>query len=369
MKANGSVGAIGLMSGTSMDGIDIAFIETDGEWQLGIGPWQTRPYPAGLRRELLALRGDRIDVGRCETAVTDACTRLIKDFCSEHGLLRSAIDVVGFHGQTIRHDPSKRLSWQLGDGARMALEVGCLVVNQFRANDIEHGGQGAPLAPAYHRVLTRSLDGPLAVLNVGGVSNITWIDGPDMVAFDSGPGNAMLDDWVAEHYGVTYDDGGRIAAAGTVDAPALRALLDHPYFTQRGPKSLDRNAFSLDPVRRLSPADGAATLLAFAVGAVAAGRDLLPSTPQRWIVVGGGRQNTRMMAALESTLAVPVVAAEAVGWIGDAIEAQAFAYLAVRSMKGLPLTWPGTTGVSAPTTGGVHHRPPGWHPASGDGPP
>lgn len=202
-----------------------------------------------------------------------------------------------------------------------------------------------------------ALEEPIAVLNIGGVSNVTLIGGDLLCACDCGPGNALIDDWVSAHCAVPYDDGGRIAAAGTVDERALATLLNSSYFQQSGPKSLDRNTFSLDPVSALSPRDGAATLSAFTAAAVAIEAQRLPCTPRQWVVVGGGRLNGYLLAQLRQRLAVPVRVAEDLGWMGDAIEAQAFAYLAVRSLLNLPLSWPSTTGVSEPVTGGVQWAP------------
>ncbi|MGH8150611.1 MAG: anhydro-N-acetylmuramic acid kinase, partial [Steroidobacteraceae bacterium] len=279
--------------------------------------------------------------------------------CAARSVDLASIHVIGFHGQTIRHEPEKRTSWQLGDGQRMADSLRRPVVNDFRQRDMERGGQGAPLAPAYHRALARSsgLGEPVAVLNVGGVSNVTLIDGERLFACDCGPGNALIDDWVSARRGVPYDDGGRIAAAGEVDERALTVLLGDPYFDRSGPKSLDRNAFSAEPVRDLSAEDGAATLTAFTAAAIAAEARRLTSAPREWVVVGGGRRNGYLLAQMRHRLGAPVRVAEEVGWAGDAIEAQAFAYLAVRSVLGLPLSWPDTTGVCEPVSGGRLWKP------------
>jgi len=224
---------------------------------------------------------------------------------------------------------------------------------------MDHGGQGAPFAPTYHRAIVRvrGVPQPIAVLNIGGVSNVTLIDGELLYACDCGPGNALIDDWVSARCGVPFDDGGRIAATGRVDEHGLAMLLSSPYFRQSGPKSMDRNAFSSDAISGLSPEDGAATLSAFTAAGVAAEAQRLPRQPKEWIVVGGGRLNDYLMAELRRRLGAPVKTAETFGWAGDAIEAQAFGYLAVRSILKLPLSWPGTTGVSEPVTGGVRCDP------------
>jgi anhydro-N-acetylmuramic acid kinase len=350
---------IGLMSGTSMDGIDVAFIETDGESFVARGPFATVPYPINLRRTLLRLPADATDIRSVEREVTDLHSQAVRSFCEANGIQLNLIDLIGFHGQTIRHEPERRRTWQLGDGQRMADALGTVIVNCFRQNDMEHGGEGAPLAPAYHRAIVHSLrvDQPVAVLNIGGVSNVTLIDGELLYACDCGPGNALIDDWVSGQCGVPYDDGGRIAAAGRVDTQALAVLMDNPYFRRPGAKSLDRNAFSVAAVSKLSPEDGAATLSAFTAAAIAAEAERLPRRPKEWLVAGGGRRNAYLVDELGARLAEPVRAAEERGWNGDAIEAQAFGYLAVRSTLELPLSWPETTGVAEPISGGVRHWP------------
>ncbi len=275
-----------------------------------------------------------------------------------------AVAVLGFHGHTILHQPEAGRTRQIGDGALLAAETGIDVVCDFRARDVAGGGQGAPLAPLYHAALAAELAKPLAVLNLGGVANLTWIGaGADesegaVRAFDTGPGNALIDDWAARHSGRPLDLDGALARAGRTDEAALASLLEDPYFARPPPKSLDRDAFDPGPVAGLSPADGAATLTAFSAAAVARALDHLPVPPRRWLVTGGGRHNPALMAALAERLEAPVAPVEAVGWDGDALEAQAFAYLALRSLEGLALSLPGTTGVARPMPGGVVHRAP-----------
>jgi anhydro-N-acetylmuramic acid kinase len=352
--------SIGLMSGTSMDGIDIALLETDGESVVRAGPWTTQPYPADLRHALLKLAVEDPDLAHFEQRVTQAHIEAVRVFSRDYNIALSTVDCVGFHGQTIRHEPQLARTWQLGDGARMAEALGCVVINRFRDADLRQGGQGAPLAPAYHRVLakTQGLLEPIAILNIGGVSNVTLICGEEIYAFDCGPGNALLDDWVSARAGVPFDEGGGIAARGRVDEHTLSRLMNDPYFTVAGAKSLDRNHFSNASVSDLSIVDGAATLVAFTARAIAVAARTFPMTAHTWIVVGGGRLNTTLVDALRTELNARVMIAEDIGWAGDAIEAQAFAYLAVRSLLGLPLSWPATTGVRQPTTGGVRHDPP-----------
>lgn len=338
------------MSGTSADGVDAAIIETDGETVRAFGPCRTVPYPASLRQAVLAAMAAGEAPPWLEAAVTQANADAARALMADAGPNARPVDLIGLHGQTILHQPERRRTVQIGDGAALAAALGVPVVNQFRVADVAAGGQGAPLVPVFHQALAAAL-GPVAVLNVGGVANVTFTGQP-LLAFDTGPGNALLDDWVGRHTGALFDDGGRLAAQGRVDAGRLAALLAHPYFDRPPPKSLDRHAFTLDAVEGLAPADGAATLLAFTVGAVA--RAAPSASPRRWLVAGGGRHNAALMVALGTALG-QVDPVEAVGWDGDALEAQAFAFLAVRSLRGLPLSLPGTTGVPSPMPGGVLH--------------
>ena len=264
-------------------------------------------------------------------------------------------DLIGFHGQTILHQPDRRRTWQVGDAGELARRTGIPVAHDFRSADVAAGGQGAPLAPVYHAALARDVAKPLAVLNIGGVANVTWIgaDG-ELVAFDTGPGNGPLDDWIARRTGAAFDRDGAIARSGRVDPAVLNRLLADPYFSRPPPKSLDRLDFAASlaasRLEDLSPADGAATLVAFTAAAVRLAP--LPATPLRWLVTGGGRHNPAIMAALRDRLGVPVDPVEALGWDGDAIEAQCFGFLAARTRAGLPISFPGTTGVPQPMTGG-----------------
>ncbi|MDQ2104249.1 anhydro-N-acetylmuramic acid kinase [Azospirillum isscasi] len=348
---------VGLMSGTSMDGIDAALVRTDGERRAEPLAFVTVPYEDGFRAALRSCLGGKGPVEAVERALTDAHADAVRRLLAEAGTEAAAVDLIGFHGHTIHHDPGQRRTWQIGDGARLARETGIAVVNDFRTADVAAGGQGAPLVPLFHRALADGLPRPLAVLNIGGVANVTWIgrDEDLVIACDTGPGNALVDDWVLSGQGARYDSGGSLAARGTVDADALAVLLAHPYFDRPAPKSLDRDAFDPAPVRGLSVEDGAATLTAFTAASVARIVPHLPDAPLRWLVCGGGRHNATLMGMLADRLGVPVDPVEAVGWNGDALEAEAFAYLAVRSRKGLPLSVPATTGVPRPTTGGRFH--------------
>jgi anhydro-N-acetylmuramic acid kinase len=352
--------ALGLMSGTSCDGVDAALVETDGRAAIACGSWLSEPYDAAFHDRLRSVLGGRGDIAAVERELTEKHAHAVRDLLARQNIAPSNVDVVGFHGQTILHEPERGRTWQIGDGALLAGLTGIDVVNDFRSADVAAGGQGAPFVPLFHAALAASLPRPLAVLNIGGVANVTWIgeEGVDgeLIAFDTGPGNAMLNDWALRHTGRPVDIGGALAGSGRVDAGALSALLTNPYFERPAPKSLDRDAFGAAPLERLSAADGAATLVAFTAAAVAKAQTLFPRPVNRWLVAGGGRHNPAIMAALTQRLSAPVAPVEAVGWDGDALEAQAFAYLAVRSLRGLPLSLPTTTGVSRPLTGGRLHR-------------
>ena len=364
MSAGNERLALGLMSGTSLDGIDAALLRTDGRATAHPGASATRAYDAGLRDRLRASLGGRGDVMAVQRDVTVAHAEAVAALLAEAGVAAEEDDVIGFHGHTIVHRPDEAITWQIGDGALLAERTGIDVICDLRSHDVAAGGQGAPLAPLYHAALASPLDRPLAVLNLGGVGNVTWLGedglGEDdaICAFDTGPGNALVDDWVARHGGGRFDADGALARVGTVHDDILAGLLDNPYFDRPPPKSLDRDDFAgaVAALDGLSASDGAATLTAFTVGAVVRARDHLAEAPRRWLVGGGGRHNPVLMAELVAALGVPVEPVEAVGWDGDALEAQAFAYLAVRALDGLALTVPGTTGAPRPLTGGALHR-------------
>jgi len=349
---------IGLMSGTSMDGIDAALARTDGMDGFEGGPFVTLPYEPAFRERLRAVLGSEGDVSDVERDLTELHARAVERLLETAGIDRRRVDLIGFHGHTILHAPERRLTRQIGDGPLLARLTGIPAVNDFRTADVSAGGQGAPLVPVFHAALAAGLSKPLAVLNIGGVANITWI-GRDrrLIACDTGPGNALIDDWVRARAGVPFDEGGRIAAAGRVDEAALARLLDHPYFDAPAPKSLDRDAFDPAPVAGLSIMDGAATLTAFTASAVGRVLPHLPEAPERWLLTGGGRLNPVLSSMIARAVNAPVVPVEVEGWNGDALEAQAFAHLAVRSIRGLPIGFPGTTGVPEPLSGGRLHAP------------
>jgi anhydro-N-acetylmuramic acid kinase len=347
--------AIGLMSGTSLDGVDAAWLETDGERLGGLGPALTLPYDDRLRADLRRLLDLAPGLSEGDPFLADVTARLTARHAEAVAAIGEPADIVGFHGQTILHQPAARRTWQIGDAAALARAVGVRVAFDFRSADVAAGGEGAPFAPIFHAALAAGLEKPLAVLNVGGVANITWLgaDGA-LLACDTGPGNGPLDDWTRQHTGAAFDRDGALAAAGHADAAVLARLLAHPYFPRPMPKSLDRLDFSqalaASGLSALSAADGAATLVAFTAESVA--RAPLPGRPRRVLVCGGGRRNPAIMAALRARLAAPVEPVEAVGWDGDGLEARCFALLAVRVLGGLPLSFPGTTGVPRAMPGG-----------------
>ena len=377
--------ALGLMSGTSMDGIDVAVIKTDGERVTAFGPAATIAYDDGLRDAIRAVLGDPHPDPAIAQSLTDAHAQAVEELLLQHIDYKSKIRVVGLHGHTVVHAPADGITLQIGDGLRLAERIGIDVVGDFRSTDVAAGGQGAPLAPLYHRALSRDLtidaqdasgdgygDGPLVVVNIGGISNITWIGrdrDSDPVAFDTGPGNALLDDWLGSTTDRPYDIDGQLSATGRIDGTTLNKLLENPYFALPPPKSLDRLDFDIDLVRGLSPADGAATLAAFTCETIVSNLRHLPEPPVRILVTGGGRKNPTLMAGLAARAGIPVEPVEAVGWDGDALEAQAFAFLAVRSLRGLPLSVPSTTGVPGPTAGGRLHRAQPGTPSRAPSPP
>jgi anhydro-N-acetylmuramic acid kinase len=374
---------IGLMSGTSLDGVDAALVETDGEDVVRPGPALTVPYDgqtrALMRAALDAARGVAAYEGEgggpvpqsireAERHLTEAHAGAVRALLEKAGLPSGAVGLIGFHGQTILHRPERRWTWQIGDGALLARLTGIDVINDFRSADVKAGGQGAPLVPLYHAALLRTAfplgaqhqegrgRSPIAVVNIGGVGNVTYISGDYVLAFDTGPGNAPIDDWMHRHTQRPVDEDGAFARSGKVDGAALERMLANPFFDRVPPKSLDRLDFGMDAVEGLPAADGAATLTAFTAAGIARAREHFPEPPAIWVVCGGGRHNRFLMDELRRRVNAKVAAAEDMGWDGDALEAQAFAYLAMRSRKGLPLSLPTTTGVPQPMTGGKYWK-------------
>ncbi|MGB3386737.1 MAG: anhydro-N-acetylmuramic acid kinase, partial [Pseudaminobacter sp.] len=356
--------AIGLMSGTSMDGIDLAMLKTDGVGTVETGPSLFVPYEAAFRKRIeasldtarqIAKReerpGDLLDL---EREITIRHARAVEQFLESTSGDWGRPDVIGFHGQTVLHRPQVGVTVQLGDGALLARETGLPVVYDMRANDMAHGGQGAPLVPVYHAALARCLpqpysgNFPVVFVNIGGISNITYVPQTgDPVAFDTGPGNALIDQWVLREGGVPFDADGAIASEGSVVASVVECYMEAPFFRKSGPKSLDRSDFTLDAVQGLELSDGARTLAAVSAEAILKATEHLPEPPLLWIVCGGGRKNPHIVGDLRADAekaGARVILAEDAGLNGDATEAEAWAFLAARSLKGLPLTFPTTTG-------------------------
>ncbi|WP_122040146.1 anhydro-N-acetylmuramic acid kinase [Asaia bogorensis] len=352
---------IGLMSGTSLDGVDAALIETDGVSVRYRGAAVSLPYEASLRERVYALFGQAAafagetpealpeEFRAVERELTDAHVRAVQQVLKQEG----TADLVGFHGQTLYHAPERGRTWQMGDASRLSHLTGLPVIHDFRSADVAAGGQGAPLAPWYHAACLGDMQGPVAILNIGGVANVTFIgaDGT-ILAGDTGPGNALLDDWALRHTGVACDRDGALSRAGQVDQAILAGLMADPFFARPLPKSLDRQAFAmaLERVSGLGAEDGAATLVAFTVRSIA--QSALPEVPRGWFVCGGGRHNPSIMQALGQALPGTVAPVEALGWNGDMVEAECFAFLAMRSLRGLPLSSPGITGAPGFGSGG-----------------
>ncbi|MFC2970392.1 anhydro-N-acetylmuramic acid kinase [Acidimangrovimonas pyrenivorans] len=366
MTQSEAIWALGAMSGTSLDGVDAALVETDGETIFAFGNTDYRPYGEDEREVIRAALGrwpGEDGVQEAAEVVETAHAELLSRYEFE------LAELVGFHGQTLAHDPQGRGTHQAGDGAVMAEVLGLPVVWDFRSSDVQLGGQGAPLAPFFHFACARYIgaEGPIAFLNLGGVGNLTWVDPtkakPEaegaLLAFDTGPANAPVNDLMRARRGACHDENGALAAEGEIDERVLSKFLDHPYFYRMPPKSLDRDAFAglSAAVAELSDEDAAATLTAAAAAAVAAGVEHFPAPPAFLLVTGGGRHNATLMDLLAGQLPFPVRPVEAVGLDGDMLEAQAFAHLAVRVLRGLPTSCPATTGVAAAAGGGRISRP------------
>lgn len=352
--------AIGVISGTSMDGIDVALIRSDGVSLVEPGPGATFPYPEALvsrLREVIANPDVALTpLEDLEREVTDAHVDAVKAFLVRYDIAPAQVSLVGLHGQTVLHRPREKFTRQLCDGARAASRLGIDIVCDFRSADVQAGGEGAPLVPLYHAAIAAGLERPLMILNWGGVGNVTYLGRQgEIIAFDTGPANALLDDFIWRRRGLKHDEGGALAASGTVRRDLVDRFMADPYFDRPAPKSLDRNHFHAvaGAVEALDDADGAATLAAFTVEATAAALRLIPEAPKRWLVCGGGRHNMALMRALQARMGTRVGPIEEIGFDGDVVEAQCFAYLALRSRLGLPLSLPTTTGVPNPLTGGV----------------
>ncbi len=352
--------AIGLMSGTSLDGVDAALVETDGRDFVRPVGFYSRPYDAETRAKIRAFFGKKSATPEIETLIADKHIEAVRALLAQEKVATEDMNVIGFHGQTIYHNPAQKITVQIGDAGKIAREIGVQVVADFRSADVKAGGQGAPLLPLYHaaRVKVAGLKLPVVVLNIGGISNVTWIGKDNQVlAFDTGPGNALIDDWVKRYTGKNFDDDGAFAKSGKLNQKVLKEFLKQPYFEKMPPKSLDRDEWDLSGIQNLSPEDGAATLTVITAEAIRRGAEHFSSAPRQWLVAGGGRHNRFLMDYLRILLGAPVNPVENQGWNGDAMEAEGFAYLAVRSLLAEPLSLPETTGVPRPLTGGVLYKP------------
>ncbi len=355
----GAVRALGAMSGTSLDGVDAAELVTDGLSIFEFGESRYRMYSVAERATLQHALGKWF--GDAVEAADELTTKVHINALSPF----ENVDVVGFHGQTLAHEPKGRGTLQVGNGAALADALGVPVVWDFRSDDVAMGGEGAPLAPFFHFACAKWIGAkePLCFLNLGGVGNLTYVDPifdrPEqpgaLLAFDTGPANAPVDDLMHARLGQRMDRDGALAKTGTVERGALELFLAEPYFNRMPPKSLDRNDFSemIRLVRELSDADAVATLTAMCAAGVVQGMEHCPKPPSRVLVTGGGRHNPVLMEMLSVSLGCPVLPVESVGLNGDMLEAQAFAYLAVRVARGLPTSSPDTTGVKALVGGGT----------------
>lgn len=359
MLKPGKVKAVGTMSGTSLDGVDVAELVTDGVEIFDFGETAFRPYSEQEQRTLHDALGKWPEADGVEVAA-----RIVEMAHVEALTPFEEADLIGFHGQTLAHDPKGRGTHQAGSGAKLAEQTGHSVVWDFRTADVMMGGEGAPLAPFFHFACAKWINAerPLAFLNLGGVGNLTWIDPSKanaeddgaLLAFDTGPANAPINDLMQARLGLGYDRNGALARTGKVEDGALELFLDDPYFYRIPPKSLDRDAFAdmIGLVRELSDADAAATLTGMSAAAVMRAMEHCPVLPENVLVTGGGRKNPVMMQMLSAGLDCPVLPIEEVGLDGDMLEAQAFAYLAVRVARALPTSCPSTTGVRALVSGG-----------------
>ncbi len=344
-----------------MDGVDLAWIETDGHNYVKPRGFASYPYSISDREILRAALGARqVKEPRAKRAKSILMFRHIEaaqDFLGKNKDCKP--ELIGFHGQSLYHNPDEGESVTIGKGKGLARALNIPVVYEMRKADIKAGGQGAPLLPLYHKALTADRDDAIAVLNIGGVSNITYIDGETVIACDTGPGNALIDDAMQSRFGKSFDQGGALASQGDVDQVLLEKWLSHPYFDRKPPKSLDRNSFDAEGLDHLSDKDAIATLTAFTAEAIAQIVKHLPQAPKEWIICGGGRHNSTLLAMLQKQVGGNIIPSDTLGWNGDAIEAEGWAYLAVRSKLGLPLSLPTTTGAPEPLTGGTLEEPDG----------
>lgn len=355
------ISSIGLMSGTSLDGVDAALIRTDGYSYIERGPAISLKYDGDFRKSLRSILGSKsydMNVSLISKYLTEFHVLAIEKLFNKYNLSKKDIDLIGFHGHTLSHNPKKFQTFQIGDPSLLASTLGIDVISDMRSADILAGGQGAPLTPLYHQACSINLDLPIGILNIGGIANITWIGKSCIKAFDTGPGNSIIDDWINTKSKLLYDNKGELSKKGKVSNKIVASALKHPYLRSDPPKSLDRLDFTVSMIpNSFTLVDGAATAVEIIVRSIIIGIDALPSKLPKLFVTGGGRHNLAIMEKLQDYLGINVQPVETLGWRGDFLEAEAFGYLAVRSLKGLPLSLPSTTGCGTPTLGGVLTKP------------
>jgi anhydro-N-acetylmuramic acid kinase len=344
--------AIGLMSGTSLDGVDASLIETDGDLEINFIKDQHIPYPIEFQIELKDVLNNKKPWWEVEKRLTDYHATAVSKLLSDAGVNNSTVEVIGFHGQTIYHNPLRMITWQIGNPHYLAFKTGINVVSDFRRRDVAHGGQGAPLIPIFHKCLMRNQKLPVAVLNIGGVANITYLDKDKIIAFDTGPGNALINDAMMQFWNKPFDYNGEVALQGTIDYDLINQVLEDNYFMKPPPKSLDRNAFSVP--KTLGKYDLVSTLTMLTVQSIIKSLTLLPKIPNSIFVCGGGGNNLTLMSWLkQETSPISFENIKEIGPNPDFIESQGFGYLAVRYLMNLPSSFPTTTGASQEIPSGV----------------
>ena len=353
--------AIGLESDTAISGVDVALIQTDGVDIFERKAEFSRPYSPTMRDAIAAVLGEKGQqdltyLRQVEEQVTQHHISAVKELLDMQDMSPRQIDVIGFSGHTVLNRPAQKLSIQIGDAQMMLDAFGIPVVNRFYQTDLASGGQGSPIFPVYYEALARPLEKPLVIFSIGGISSLTYVGANgELIAFDVGPGNVLIDKWMQQRLGAEMDFDGLWAAKGQVDERLLSKLMQHPAIIQNPPKALEREDFLplLTDVEGSSLADGAATLTALTCEAlVQACEKYLPEKPIQYIVTGGGAYNPTMVKYLRQHLTAPVKTANEIGWNTMCLDAESFAFLAVRSLFGLPFTYPTTTGVEFPLSGG-----------------
>ena len=360
--------ALGLMSGTSADGIDVAILTTDGKAKIKLGPSGYYPFSKSFITKIKSIFKKKLNIDKSKKQkriikIENEFTQLnfiaINKFLKKNKINKKKIDVVGFHGQTISHNPASGYSWQIGNSQKLANLLNIKVVSNFRENDIKNGGQGAPLTPIFHYYLTKKMKKKICFINLGGISNITYFNHRsktslnNMLAFDAGPCCSLIDDWISKNSNNKFDNFGLLARKGNVKKEIIHNFLKKPYFSKLPPKSLDRSFFSLSLLKKLNIEDGAATLNYLVANSVLKAFDYFPNNPNLCILSGGGRLNKFLVELISNKLKKSkILLAENYNWNGDSIEAHAFAYLSVRKLLNLPITFPKTTGIKKPLTAG-----------------